>query len=115
MRPRCRANRACEASPEDLSVLSCFGSAKEPLWEVSALNHTLEESAALCQPWRKPKKTSLLCPELASAITDLAFVITFVNHLSSNNYMALCSAIINSAVNISECLACRLGGVLHMY
>lgn len=84
------------------------GSAKEPLWEVSALNHPLEESTTLHQPWRKPKKTSLLCPELA-------FVITFVNHLSSINYMALCSANINSAVNISECLACRLVGVLHVY
>lgn len=90
------------------------GSAKEPRWEVSALNHPPEESTGLRQPWRKPKKTGFLCPGLAFVITELAFVITFVNHLSSVNYMALCSANINSAVNIRESLVCRLVGVLHV-
>lgn len=83
--------------------------------EVSALNHPLGESTALRQPWRKPKTTSVLCPESAFVITELVFVITFVNNFFSINYMALCSANINSAVNISVCLACRLVGVLHMY
>lgn len=90
-----------------------IGSAKKPLWEVSALNHPLEESTGLSQSWRKPKKTSLLWLELAFIITELALL----SHLLIiySLLMALCSANIDSSVNISECLVCRLVGVLHVY
>ena len=87
-------------------MILCAGSAQEPLWEVAALNQPLEGTTILS--WRKPKKSSLFCPESA--------FITFVNHLSYINYsLAVCSANINSAVNNRGCLVCRSVGVLHMY
>lgn len=77
MRPCCCISWACKDPAR--TCQSCnVGLAKEPQWEISALDHPLREPTTPYQPWNQT-----LCLEPA-------FVITFVNHLSSVECMASC-------------------------